>query len=99
MVSQVEPMIVKEEKFVKKTHERHETHTSSFVSPCFFFTLRKEAQKIRNLQTKKYPGTDSIGVGAEVRFHSEVLTFSPKCGTHTCRPYKTQPPSGLEPLT
>jgi hypothetical protein len=38
IVNQVELIIVKEEKIMKKTHERHETHEthiSSFVSSCF----------------------------------------------------------------
>ena len=82
-------MIVKEEKIVKKnTRKARNTHLVFCIS--LFFYLKKRSTKNQKIPNKKYPGTDFIGVGAEVRFQSEVLTFSPRCRTHTCRPYKTK---------
>ena len=75
MVNQVELIIVKEEKIVKKNTRKarnpRNTHLI-FCIPLFFFTLRKGVQKIENLQTKKYPGPDFNGVGAN-SFSSLIL--------------------------
>jgi hypothetical protein len=56
MVNQVEPIIVKEEKIVKKNTRKARNPRNTHFIFCiylFFFTLKKGSQKIRNFDKHK----------------------------------------------